>query len=134
VPEVGDQEQVLLAREQVVDGGELAGDADRGANPVRLALEVEAGDLDLAAVRGEERREDLHGGRLPGPVRAEEREDRSLCDLEVDPVEDGVVAERLSQPRDPQRGPRCGRGCGHDPFLSLVSRASHAARWIVMSP
>ena len=46
-----------------------------------LAPEVEARDLDLAAVCGQERREDLHGRGLAGAVRAEQREDRSLGDL-----------------------------------------------------
>src|SRR5207247_1110917 len=42
--------QVLLAGEQVVDGRELAGDADRGADRVGVAGEVVAGDPDLAGV------------------------------------------------------------------------------------
>ncbi|GAA3080612.1 hypothetical protein GCM10020000_78070 [Streptomyces olivoverticillatus] len=33
--QVGHEEQVLLGGEQVVERGELPGDADRGAHPVR---------------------------------------------------------------------------------------------------
>jgi K+-transporting ATPase A subunit len=61
---VGHQPQVLLAGEQVVDGGELAGHADRGAYPVGLGHDVVTGDPDGAGVRGQQRGQDLHGGRL----------------------------------------------------------------------
>ena len=59
VVQVGHQDQVLAAGQQVVDGRELAGDADRGAHRVGLARRVVAGDAQLAAVGGEQRREDL---------------------------------------------------------------------------
>jgi hypothetical protein len=44
-----------FAGEEIVDGGELAGDADRTPDEVGLALKVEAGNLDLPAVCGQER-------------------------------------------------------------------------------
>jgi potassium-transporting ATPase potassium-binding subunit len=48
----------------LVDGGELAGHADRGAYPVGLGHDVVTGDPDGAGVRGQQRGQDLHGGRL----------------------------------------------------------------------
>ena len=58
VPQVGHQLQVLLAGEELVDRRELAGDADDRADRVGLAGDVVAGDLDLAAVGGDQGRED----------------------------------------------------------------------------
>ena len=45
VAEVGHQDEVLLAGEELVDGRELAGHADRGADGVGLAADVVARDL-----------------------------------------------------------------------------------------
>ena len=120
VMQVGHQEQVLGAGEQVVDGGELAGDADRGPDRVRRGGQVVAGHPQLAAVGFDQGGQDLDDGGLAGPVRAEEREDRALGDRQVDAVEHDLVAVGLAQSgdRDGQRG----RGGGHD------------ARRITMSP
>jgi hypothetical protein len=68
VVQAGHQEQVLLAGEQVVDGGELAGDADRGPDGVRLPGQVVARDLDLAAVGADQGGQDVDGGGLAGAV------------------------------------------------------------------
>ena len=100
VVEVGHEEQVLLARQQVVDRGELAGHADQGAHPLRIGPHVAPAHLDLTGVRGEHRGEHVHGRRLAGAVRAEEREHRARRDLEVDPVEDEGLAVRLAQTGD----------------------------------
>src|SRR5436309_560584 len=51
VPQIRHQLQVLLAAEQAVDRRELAGDADDGADGVRLASDVMTADLDHAVVR-----------------------------------------------------------------------------------
>src|SRR6185437_8310924 len=98
VVQVGHQAQVLLAGEQQVDGGELAGDADRGAHGAGLAVDVVPGDPGLAAVGVDERGEDLHGGGFAGPVRAEQGEDRSGRDVHVDAVQDQLRPVRLAQP------------------------------------
>jgi hypothetical protein len=44
--------KALLAGEQSIDGGELSGDADRGADLVRFADDVVAGDANGAGVGG----------------------------------------------------------------------------------
>jgi hypothetical protein len=46
--QVRHEEHVLLAGDQAVDGGELAGDADRGADRLRVGGEVVAADADVA--------------------------------------------------------------------------------------
>ena len=98
VPQVGHQDQVLLAGEELVHRRELAGDADRGAHGVGIPRKIVARDLDLAAVRRDQRREDVDRGRLAGAVRPEKREHRPLPHLEVDAVEDLMSAEGLAQP------------------------------------
>jgi hypothetical protein len=107
VVQIRDQDQVLLAGEQVVDRRELPGHPDRRADRVGLGSHVMAGDAHVAAVSGEQRGEDLDGGRLAGAVGAEQREDRALGDVQVDPFEDRLVAEGLAQSDCRQR-----RGCG----------------------
>jgi len=61
--------------------------------------------LDLDPVLRRARIDRKQGGEHPqhrglaGPVRAEDAEDLSLHDLEVDPVDGAEIAERLGQPR-----------------------------------
>ena len=79
VVQVRHQPQVLLAGEQLVDGGELAGDADRGPDRVRLARPGRGrppGSRPASA--RDQGGQDLDGGGLAGPVRAEQGEDRCL--------------------------------------------------------
>ena len=57
--QVGHEEHVLLAGDQAVDGGELPGDADRGAYRLRVAARSWPRDLGLPAVGGDEGGEDL---------------------------------------------------------------------------
>ena len=96
VAQVGHQGQVFLAGEQPVHRGELAGDADRVPDRVRLPRHVVAGDADLAAVGADQRRHDVYGGRLAGAVGTEQCEGRSLGNGQVDAVEDELVAVRLA--------------------------------------
>jgi hypothetical protein len=123
--QVRHQDQVLLAGEQVVDRRELAGEADRGAHRVGIGRQVVAGDADLAAVGADQGGQDVHHGGFPGAVGAEQREDRPLGDGEVDVIEHYLVAKRLPQPGDRNRGP----GGGHCCHLS-----SFQERRITMSP
>ena len=97
VVEVGHEDQVLLAGEQVVDRRELAGDADRGADDVGSSGRIVARDPNLAGVGADQGREDVDDGGLAGAVGAEQREDRSLGDVEVDAVEHEVLAVGLAQ-------------------------------------
>ena len=68
--------------------------------------DVHAANEHLARVRREERREDVDRRRLAGTVRPQQGEDRARSDVEVDPVEDDAVAERLAQAADPDGGDR----------------------------
>ena len=101
--EVGHQPQVLLAREQAVDRGELAGDADRGADGVGLARDVVAGDACLARIGLDQRREDVHGRGLAGAVRPEQGEDRAGLHAEVDAVKRDVVPNDFRRPETSAR-------------------------------
>ena len=104
--EIGHELEVLLAGEEVVDRRELAGHADLGAHALRIGPQVVSADLDLPGVGSEHRGEHVDGRRLAGAIRAEQREDRSGGDLEVDPVEDDVLAVGLAKAGGPNRGAR----------------------------
>jgi hypothetical protein len=90
------EQQVLLAGEQVVDGGELSGDPDHLAHRVGVASQVVPHDAGRAGVRREQGGQDLHGGGLACAVRPEQGEDLALTDAEVDAVEDDLVPVRLA--------------------------------------
>jgi len=64
-----------------------------------------AGDPYLAAVGADQRGQDLNRGGLAGSVGAEQREDRSLSNVQIDAIKHNLVAERLAQPsgRDRRR-------------------------------
>jgi hypothetical protein len=72
VVQVGHEGQVVPAGQQVVDRGELAGDADRGAHRVGLGDQVVAGDPRAARVEADQRRQDLDDRGLARAVRAEQ--------------------------------------------------------------
>ncbi len=97
VAKVGHEPQVLLAREQVVHGRELARDADGGPDGIGLAQGVLARDAHVAGVEGDEGGEDVHGGGLARAVGAEHREDRAGRDAQVHAVEDLLLAEGFAQ-------------------------------------
>ena len=105
VLQVGHQPQVLAPGEQPVDGRELAGDADRARAP-RPARCRRRGRRRAASPRvgGEQRREDLDRGRLARAVGPEQREHGARLDVEVDPVEDDLVAVGLAEPADGDHG------------------------------
>jgi hypothetical protein len=106
VQQISHQPQVLLAGEQVVHRGELAGDADRGADRGWVASQVVPGHLDLPAVRRDQRGQYPDHGRLASPVRPEQREHGPAGHCQVDVIEHDLLAERLAQPghRDARPG------------------------------
>ena len=104
VTKIRHQDQVLLAGQEAIDGRELTRHADRSADGVGFAADVVAGDLDLAVIRGDQRREDVDRCRLPGTVRPEQGEHRARGDLEVDAVKHEVLAVRPAQPDRADRG------------------------------
>ena len=91
--QVSHQDQVLFAGEQLVHRRELAGDTDDRAHRIRFLGQVVATDGYLARVGADQGGQDLHHGGLAGAVGAEQREDRPLGDLQVDAVENDLVAE-----------------------------------------
>jgi hypothetical protein len=97
VQQVGHQVQVLLAGQQVVDGGELAGDADGGTDGVGFGGDVAPCDADLAGVGFDQGGQDLHDGGLAGAVGAQQGEHGALGDGEVDAVQDRMRAVGLAQ-------------------------------------
>ena len=73
--QVGHQHQVLAAGEQAVDGRELAGDADRAAHARRARAATSwPSSARRPPPRREQRREDVHRGRLARAVGPEQRE------------------------------------------------------------
>ena len=103
VIEVGHEQEVLLAGEQVVHGGELACDADDLAHRVGPANDIMAEDPHGPAVGLDQRGEDLDSCGLAGAIRTEQREDCALRDMQVDAVEDPEVSVGLAQPDDIDR-------------------------------
>ena len=92
VVQAAEHPEVLAAGQVLVDRRVLAGEPDRLPDRLRLAQHVEAGDPRAAGVRPEQRREDAHGRRLAGAVRAEQPEHGALLHLEVDAVERAHLA------------------------------------------
>jgi hypothetical protein len=103
VEELAEHAQVLAAREELVHGGVLAGQADRAPDGRRFTDDVEPEDACLPLVRREEGGEHAHERGLAGAVRTEEAEDLTACDLEVDPGERLGAAEALAYALDGDR-------------------------------
>ena len=100
VREVGHQAEVLPAGQQLVDRGELPGDADGAADAVGLRPDVEPGDPGDAVVGADERGEDADHGGLAGAVGPEQGVDGAGGHGEVDAAQDGVLAVGLRDPGD----------------------------------
>jgi len=91
------QHQVLAAGRLAVDPRLLRYIAECAPGPVRVPDHVLSGDRGAARVGFRQRREDADGGRLPRPVRAEEREDFALAHGEGDSVERLDLAVSLAE-------------------------------------
>jgi hypothetical protein len=98
VEQVRHQAQVLPRREERVDGRELAGHPDRGADALAVRGQVVARDRYGAGVRRQLGAHDPDGGRLARAVRPQQGEHGAGGHLQVDPVEDDLVPERLAEP------------------------------------
>ncbi len=86
--------------EVAVDGRELAGESDAGADTLGLLDDVEAQHGRLAGVGPDDRRQRSDGRGLAGAVRPEQAEHGRGRDLEVDAVEGDDVSEALLQTFD----------------------------------
>ena len=91
--EPAEHPEVLAARQVLVDGRVLAGQADQLAELLGVRRTSKPATRRRARVGLQQRREDAHGRRLAGAVRPEQAEDRAFLDLEVDPVEGPHLAD-----------------------------------------
>ena len=98
VVEAAEQDQVLAAAEDLVDGRVLAEEPDVVADLGGLPEHVEAGHPGSAPVGPQQGGQDPHGGRLAGAVGAEQPADRALGDGQVETVEGVGRAVALAQP------------------------------------
>jgi len=95
VAQPGHQQEVLLAGEQAVDRGELAGEPDGRPHAVGVAHHVTSRNLGGAAVGPHECGQDVHGRRLSGAIRAEQRGYGARVHGKVDVVEHDLSAVGL---------------------------------------
>ena len=96
--EIGHQPQVLLAGQQLVHRGELAGHSDGRAYGLGLGRHIMAGDAYRAAVGLHQRGQHVDRRRLPRPIGAEQGEDRACGNIQIDAIEHDLVPICLSQP------------------------------------
>ena len=75
----------------------LTGDPDERTHLGGLAGQVKPADTHLTPVSRQQGRQDPHGSCLSGTVGTEQRKYGSFADVKVDPVEDDLVSEGLSQ-------------------------------------
>jgi hypothetical protein len=99
VAQPGHHPEVLLPGQHVVDGGVLAGEADRAPHTRRVGEQVMPGHGGGARVGAQQRGEDADQRGLARAVRAEERHDLAGRDGEVDPVKNGLGPECLADAR-----------------------------------
>src|SRR4029453_17175440 len=92
-----DQDEVLAPAELLVHGGELPGEADRGAHRVRVLDYVVPQDPGGAGVGPEQGGQHAQGGGLAGTVGAEHPEDGARADGQVDAVDGACLAEVLDE-------------------------------------
>jgi hypothetical protein len=101
--EIRHQLEVLLAGQQLVDRGELAGDPDGRTDSLSLRRYIVPGDTRRPAVSLDQRGQHVDRGRFPCPVWAEQGKDRTRLDIEIDAAQDDLVLIRLTQPRSRYR-------------------------------
>src|SRR5699024_3785069 len=126
VPQPGDQGEVLSPGKNLVDGGELAGEADRLPDTAARRRHIVAVHGGRAGVGGYQGGKDPHRGRLAGPVRAEQGEDAAPCHLEVDTTQHWQIVVRLLQTAHPDRGLL--RDGGHGCLSCAAARSIASAR------
>ena len=95
--EAADEPEVLLARQQLVDGGGLAGQAHRPAHRLGLADHVVPRHPRGAAGGGGQRRHHPHRRGLAGPVGTEQPQHRATRHVEADPVDGDGLPEVLDE-------------------------------------
>jgi len=97
VVELSDHLKVLESGEVFVDGNRLPGQPDVRLDSVGFPGDVVARHRGTSTIGLKEGRKDSHGRRLPGAVRTEQGEQRSLLHLQVEPIERPDLAVGLDQ-------------------------------------
>nr|WP_267277992.1 hypothetical protein [Arthrobacter sp. CDRTa11] len=108
------QPEVLGAGEEFVDGGELSRHANGPADPARFIGHGMAAHHGGAPVSLDQGGEDLDGCGFTGTVGAEQGKHPAAFDLQIDAVQNAVLAETLSQAADIEGEVRGGSCAGHD--------------------
>jgi hypothetical protein len=91
--------EVLLPRQEIVDGGELAGQADRTLHADRVVDQVVTGDPRGSLVRPHQSGQDPHHRGLARSIWAEQGEHGPRLDGEVHTTEHAMASERLRDSR-----------------------------------
>jgi hypothetical protein len=132
--ELGEHPQALADREDAVAAALAAGDQiDAAADLGRLRDDVVARDSRLAPRREQQRGEDLDARRLAGAVGAQQAEDLTPLDPEVDTGERHDLAAAPAGLEDPGErrdfdGGRVRRGVGHGEAENVVEAPRRATR------
>ena len=100
LPQPGYQHQVFPSAENVVDGGELAGEADCCADLCGLGYDVEPRHCRSTGIRAQKRGKDPDQGGLAGAVGAEQGEDTAGSHLELHSAQNLQVLESLVEVLD----------------------------------
>ncbi len=100
------QANVVAARQERVQRSLLERRADQLAHLRAVLDDVEPADDRAAAGGRHQRGQHVDGGRLPGPVRAEEAVDLPVGDLEIDPVDGSNGLELADEPLGDDRAHR----------------------------
>ena len=124
--QAAEHEEVLSATEDLVDRGKLSGQPQHLADGVGVSDDVAAEHLGSARVWLEQRGKHTNKRRLAGPIGAEERKDRSLGYLEVDPGEGRSRTEALDDAVDANGDGRVGAHAHTE--ATILGSAAFAAR------
>ena len=125
VEQTAEHLEVLPSGEDLVDGSELSGEPEQLTNGRGLVDHVTPEDLGAPRVRREQGREHANERGLPGSVRPEQSEDRSLRDVEVDTRERSRRAEALDHTLDVDGG---SGGAGRNHARATILRARPASQ------
>src|SRR6266516_2233783 len=95
VVELGEDQQVLKARQRPIGGEGLWHIADAATNIRRLVDNIVARDQSTTRRRRQERDQHLDRRTLTRAIRSQQAEDLALLDLKIDPVDRGMLPKPL---------------------------------------
>ena len=97
VEQLADHDQVLHAREVFINACELPGETDLAAHRLGLVNDIQPRDGCGAAIRSQQRRENAHCRGFADAIRAEDAENATLLDAQVNSVQGFGLAEVLDE-------------------------------------